>query len=303
MKKLILKITAVLALAATMFTMTACGDKKDKKTESETQAIMQARWVEEFSSFDDCKSYALTSYVYISSNHKDDETVKIDYVIRTTNYYDVNNNAASTGYLAVKVLTPGYLLTDIESYKNTVISLTPEENKCYFDGEWYIISNDPIYFVEEGDKSYSVYFDTLQKKYVGKVTGSADFGDARLTVISMYKMLGSMYEYVESLGEFKPKDTAAYAAYLDNVVISLPENGGIKIDYFDDNKTIIMSLLYHSVNGVTVTVPEYTIVDDGETPATDGESPATDGETPATDGEMPATDDGSPAIDGDGAAA
>lgn len=282
MRKLFLKITAVLALAATMFTMTACGDKKNKKTESDTQAIMHTRWVEEFSSFDDCKSYALTSYVYISSNHKDDETVKIDYVIRTTNYYDVNNNAARTGYLAVKVLTPGYLLTDIDSYKNAEISLTPEENKCYFDGEWYIISNDPIYFVEEGDKSYYVYYDTLQKKYVGKVTGSADFGDARLTVISTYKMLSSMYEYVESLGEFKPKDTAAY---LENVVISLPENGGIKIDYFDDNKTLIMSLLYHSVNGVTVTVPEFTIVDNSETPATDGETPTTDGETPAIDGD------------------
>lgn len=67
------------------------------------------------------------------------------------------------------------------------------------------------------------------------------------------------------------------------------KTGGIKIDYFDDNKTLIMSLLYHSVNGVTVTVPEYTIVDDSETPATDGETPATDG--------------GTPAIDGDGAAA
>ena len=68
------------------------------------------------------------------------------------------------------------------------------------------------------------------------------------------------------------------AANLDNVVISLPENGGIEIDYFDDNQTLIMSLLYHSVNGVTVTVPEYTIVDDSETPATDGESPALDGD-------------------------
>ena len=283
MKKLFLKITAVLALAAAMFTMTACDEKKEEKTENDTQAIMQARWTEEFSNLDDCKSYAFSSYVYISSNHKDDETIQIDYIIRTTSYYDVENNAARTGDLAVKVLTPGYVLTDIASYKDAVISFTPEEHKCYFDGEWYILYNDPIYFVEDGDKSYSVYYDASKEKYVGKATGSADFGDAHLTVISMYKMLGSMYEYVESLGEFKPKNSAAY---LDNLVISLPENGGIKIDYYDDNKTLLMSSLYYSVNDVTVTVPNYTIIEeDDETPATDGETPGTDGETPATDGD------------------
>ena len=283
MKKLFLKITAVLTLAAAMFTMTACGDKKDDKSENDTQTAMQARWAEEFSSFDDCKSYALTSYVYTDGKCKNDEAVNIDYVIRLTHYYDVKNNVALLDDdLAIKILTSGYSLTDIDLYENSEVSITPEINKYFFDGEWYHLNPDPIYLVEDGEKCYSVTYDSKQQKYVGKLTESADFGELNLNMLSLYKMLGGMYEYVESLGEFKPKESSAY---LENIAISFPESGKIKIDILDEDGAIITSTVYHSVNDVTIKVPEYTIVEESETPATDGVTPKTDNETPATDGD------------------
>lgn len=262
MKKHFLKIVAVLTLAATLFTFTACGKKEAEKKQNDASALAAARWNEEFSNFDDCKSYALTTIAYATVNHKDDENVKIDIAIRTVNCYDFNNNAASIGNMSIKVLTPGYSLTDAEHYKDLTVSLIPgdTDGKAFFDGEWYNFDN--IFYITNVDGiDYQVEYKDSENKYVGTKIDFADYGDTYISLLSSYKTLSGFYEYIESLDEFKAKASIE----LDNLVtISFPEEGMIKFDMKDESGKLLLSTIYHDKNNVTVNVPRFEIENNEE---------------------------------------